>query len=99
MLPLTPIAAFAAVSALPVAAPAPAPADPPIATPDAPAGRAKCDALRPRYAGQGSADLRRLDELPPGRLELTVHRTVDGCPIPAVVRENIAPQADGPPRR
>ena len=32
---------------------------------------------------------RRLDELPPGRLELTVLREVDGCPIPAVLREGI----------
>ena len=32
---------------------------------------------------------RRLDELPPGRLELTVLREVNGCPIPAVLREGI----------
>ena len=32
---------------------------------------------------------RRLDELPPGRLEFAVLREVDGCVIPAVVQENI----------
>ena len=43
-----------------------------------------------RYAGQGRPPVaRRLDELPPGRLELTVYRQVDGCPIPAVLREGI----------
>ena len=31
----------------------------------------------------------RLIELPPGRLELTVLREFDGCPIPAVIREGI----------
>ena len=31
----------------------------------------------------------RLIELPPGRLELTVLREFDGCPIPAVLREGI----------
>ncbi|HEV2865497.1 MAG TPA: hypothetical protein VGX37_03210 [Allosphingosinicella sp.] len=32
---------------------------------------------------------RRLDELPPGRLELTVLREVHGCPIPAVLRDGL----------
>lgn len=32
---------------------------------------------------------RRLDQLPPGRLELTVMREIDNCPIPAVLRDNI----------
>jgi hypothetical protein len=44
----------------------------------------------------------RLIELPPGRLELTVLREFDGCPIPAVLREGVggfeAPAA-GAPRR
>ena len=31
----------------------------------------------------------RLVDLPPGRLELTVQREFDGCPIPAVLREGI----------
>ena len=48
--------------------------------------------------GQG-ARARRLDELPPGRLEFAVFREVDGCPIPAVVHENIgrapAPEPGG----
>jgi hypothetical protein len=31
----------------------------------------------------------RLDQTPPGRLELAVVREVERCPIPAVLRENI----------
>ena len=98
MLPLMLLAALQALSA-PFAAPAPASSSAAATTLAMPNGREKCADLRPRYAGQGEAAVRRLDELPPGQLELTVHRTVDGCPIPAVVRENIAPQADGPPAR
>ena len=50
--------------------------------------RCRDDVLR--YAGQGQPPLaRRLDELPPGRLELTVYREVGGCPIPAVLQEGI----------
>ena len=37
---------------------------------------------------------RRLDELPPGRLELAVLREVDGCVIPAVVHEGIGGNRD-----
>jgi hypothetical protein len=38
--------------------------------------------------GRG-ARARRLDELPPGRLEYAVFREVGGCAIPAVVHENV----------
>ena len=38
------------------------------------------------------ARARRLDQLPPGRLEYAVFREVGGCPIRAVVHENIGRQ-------
>jgi hypothetical protein len=72
-----------------------------------PASPQDCPDLRPRIAEApppqpGIADPTRpvrprtLDELPPGRLELTVLRKIDGCPIPAVLREGIGgtPGAD-----
>ena len=50
----------------------------------------KCRAAVMHHAqDKASARARRLIELPPGRLELTVMRMIDGCPIPAVVREGI----------
>ena len=42
---------------------------------------------------------RRLDELPPGRLEYAVFREVGGCAIPAVVHENIGRQGEPQNRR
>ena len=53
--------------------------------------------IKPRYVKSGSkAQLRKLDELPPGQLVLTVFRRDEkGCPIPLVVREGIGAQ---PPR-
>ena len=57
----------------------------------------ECPNARVRQADRVvGARARRLDELPPGRLELTVLRQLDGCAIPAVVRENIGgnPEAD-----
>ena len=56
-----------------------------------------CPNARVRQADRvAGAQARRLDQLPPGRLELTVLRQLDGCAIPAVVRENIGgnPEAD-----
>ena len=55
--------------------------------------RSDCPEARAYYASKspGTAVARRLDQLPPGRLELTVLREVDGCPIPAVLREGITP--------
>jgi hypothetical protein len=51
----------------------------------------RCPELSPRIADERShgARARRLDELPPGRLELAVLREIDGCAIPAVVHEGI----------
>jgi len=70
-------------------------ASPPAPSPaaGAPNDQRKCMALGPQVAAilrKGVAP-QRLDELPPGRLELTVMRMVDGCPQPAVIRENIGP--------
>ena len=71
--------------------PQPPPAQP--AAPSAPNSERKCMSLGPQIAAILRKGVRpqRLDELPPGRLELTVLREVDGCPQPAVIRENIGP--------
>lgn len=55
----------------------------------------KCPAPSPQLAVERSRGLqaRRLDQLPSGRLELAVMREVDGCVIPAVVREGIGGSA------
>ena len=71
----------------------PPPSSPP--RPDAPpppmpgTGAAWCDGqIRPRHAGERPrAEARRLDELPPGDLYLTVWRRVDGCVGPVLVRQ------------
>ena len=103
MLPLVALSLVAVPSA-PVRAPGPPPSS---ALPAPPAG---CDDLRPRMAesappvhrgiGDPSRTVRprTLDELPPGRLELTVLREVDGCPIPVVLREGLG-AAPAPERR
>jgi hypothetical protein len=54
-----------------------------------------CPNPQTQFAVDRSGDLRarRLDELPQGRLEYAVHREVDGCAIPAVVREGIGGSA------
>ena len=64
-------------------------------TPDVqpmPAGQAKsCPNARLRHVVKPGQRLRpqRLDELPPAALELTVLREIDGCAIPAIVREGL----------
>ena len=74
------------------------PHEPPTAAPDS---APDCPSLAPRYADDRREWIERsrprtLDELPPGRLELAVFRQVDGCPIPAVLRDGIgaAPEPD-----
>ena len=56
----------------------------------------ECPEARSYYAGKSpsAATARRLDQLPPGRLELTVLREVNGCPIPAVIREGMGAASD-----
>jgi hypothetical protein len=90
---------FAALSLAPAASSPLRPMDRSLtSTPD-------CPNARGYHASEEPARLRprRLGELPPGRLELTVLRGFDGCPIPAVLRENIggvrAPDARAPGRR
>lgn len=96
----------ATLPALLVSAPDP-PARP---MPSAEAPPTGCPDLRPRFAdgappiSPGVGDRTRpvpprtLDKLPPGRLELSVLREVDGCAIPAVLREGIG-GAPEPERR
>ena len=76
-----------ALSTVPAAA-QPAPAQPLQADRSE---RKACPDMGPRIATLLRKGVRpqRLDELPPGRLELSVFRMVDGCPIPAVVRERV----------
>ena len=64
---------------------------PPFATEES---RAECPDLSPRIADERRRGMqpRRLDELPPGRLEYAVFREVDGCPIRAVVHEEAIEQ-------
>ena len=40
---------------------------------------------------------RNLGELPPGNLELAVYRQLEGCEVPAIVRQNIG-AVSGPAR-
>ena len=77
---------LAAVSATPAASLPLRPMHQPV-----PANQSECPNARTYQAEDGISRPRawRLDELPPGRLELTVLRQVNGCPIPAVLREGI----------
>ena len=86
-----PIPLLLVLIATAAASPQPPPAQP--AAPAAPNSERKCMSLGPQVAAILRKGVRpqRLDELPPGRLELTVMRVVDGCPQPAVIRENIGP--------
>lgn len=57
-------------------------------------GRAGCPEHGVRLAGEReraavAAGARRLGDLPPADLVLTVLRTVDRCPVPVIVRSNI----------
>jgi hypothetical protein len=42
--------------------------------------------------GTRSARVRTLGELPPAKQQLAVIRTLDGCSVPTVIRENIGGQ-------
>ena len=60
--------------------------------------RIVCAPKSPTLAQEGVADgtrverLRKLGDMPPARQQLTVIRTIDGCSVPTVVRENIGGQ-------
>ncbi len=80
----------------------PGPLEPGPLDPGYPAGLEadgrQCPDSRPRLADQHDrpGQARRLGDLPPGQLELAVLRKVDGCAIPAIVREGLGagPQAE-----
>jgi hypothetical protein len=58
--------------------------------PDAAKCQARADVHQARRAD--SARPRRLDRLPPGNLELAVWREIERCPVPAIVRYDVAPR-------
>ncbi len=47
--------------------------------------RTACESLLSRTSTIGSIQLKRLGDLPPGRLEHAVLRTIGGCPVAEVV--------------
>lgn len=57
---------------------------------DAAKCHARADLHQARRADPGRP--RRLDRLPPGNLELSVWREIDRCPVPAIVRYDVAPR-------
>ena len=58
----------------------------------------KCPATMHQADGDPRAAARRLDQLSPGRLELTVLRQMGSCPEPVVLREGIGGNPDSPDR-
>jgi hypothetical protein len=83
------LALVALALALPAASPAQAPAARPAAEAAAPA-RICADAMRARNARSPLApQMKRLGELPPGDLTLTVVNRVGDCIEPVVVRQGI----------
>ena len=71
-----------------------------LAAPPAPSLKPppKCPADRMIFAdekGQAKAQPRKLGELPPGQLYLSVDRNVAGCRMPVIVRYGIGAAAQG----
>ena len=62
------------------------------------AGSNKCGETMHQADGDVRPTARRLDQLPPGRLELTVLRQMGSCPEPVVLREGIGGNPDSPDR-
>ena len=60
------------------------------------ASSSKCPETMHWADGDRRPAVRRLDELPSGRLELTVLRAVGDCPEPVVLREGIGGNPDSP---
>lgn len=79
----------AAIIAASLAAASPATTPPAVSNPLA--APAHCDSKYGlhRADSAGEARFKRLDELPPANLILTVYREIDRCPAPIVVRANI----------
>ena len=96
----TPFMIAALLSAASSAAqpPASAPARPPLAAPPT-LGTGTCLSDLRREAGSAPAASRprRLGELPPGDLQLTVMREIEGCHEPVIVRQGFG--AAGEERR
>jgi hypothetical protein len=85
---LTPFMLAALLSAASSAAQPPAPARPPIAVPPS-LGTGTClsDLRRDAASRPGASRPRHLGELPPGDLQLTVMREIEGCREPVIVRQ------------
>jgi hypothetical protein len=85
---------------LPSGAALAAPGQPAGSSQPLPGSRAYCPgAPQTHWAGPGDkAAARKLNELPPGKLILTVQREVNGCPEEAVVRTNIGATSFETPR-
>lgn len=65
------------------------------ATPEPPKSAKECRSVDVRIAARGvnpPPPARRLDRLPPGNLELTVQREVDGCIEPTIIRYGVDPR-------
>jgi len=58
----------------------------------------KCLETMHQADGDTRSAARRLDQLPPGRLELTVLRRMGTCPEPVVLGEGIGGNPDSPDR-
>ena len=84
------LAAFQSVTT--ATAPAAAPAVAPVIA----AASDKCPETMHRADTDRRPAVRRLDQLPPGRLELTVLREMGNCPEPVVLREGIGGNTDAP---
>ena len=87
------VSAASSAAAPPASPSAPAAAPAPAQTPGTGAP-CRFDDLR-RHADGASVRPRRLDELPPGDLQLAVYREVDGCMEPVIVRHDFGAPRDG----
>ena len=85
------LSAFQAAVAAGTAAPAVTSPSPAVA-----AASGKCPASMHWADFKRRPAIRRLDQLPPGRLELTVLRAMGNCPEPVVLREGIGGNPDSP---
>lgn len=99
VLPL--LAGAASVGAAPPDRTPPRAADSALATAGATTVPANdCQTFRHASPSGAPAESRKLGELPPGDLVLTVYRTENGCPAPLIVRKGIGGFGDaaaGPP--
>ncbi|HEX8191712.1 MAG TPA: hypothetical protein VF552_02325 [Allosphingosinicella sp.] len=92
---LAPFMLAALLPAASSAAQTTAPARAPVASP-ASLGTGTClrDLRRDATGPAATSRPRRLGELPPGDLQLTVMREVDGCREPVIVRQNFGAVSD-----